>query len=51
MTIRLTPPAWSPARMVEATGAAPRWRGSSDGWTFSGGRSPIASRSSGTSWP
>ncbi len=26
--------------MVLATGAAPRWRGRSDGWTLSGGREP-----------
>ena len=36
MIIRLTPASASPARMVAATGAAPRWRGRSDGWTFSG---------------
>ena len=38
MIISVTPPSRSPARIVPATGAAPRCRGSSEGWTFSGGR-------------
>ena len=35
MRMRVTPVVASPARMAAGTGAAPRWRGSSEGCRFS----------------